>query len=123
MIEYEDFVKIEAAGICHKDIHPPERGKLCTIDRPIRLEHIQTRLPDDKFVLVKFIDKFVDIMCEVNSEFKPYSYSNSYSNLKCIPRMWYQYKNTVRYSYTCAYPVPPIIFFIQTMKSPHAVLA
>ncbi len=28
---HEDFLKVEAAGICHEDIHPPESGKPCTI--------------------------------------------------------------------------------------------
>ena len=31
--------------------------------------YLNTKIPKDKFVLIKLEDEFVDIMCEVNSEF------------------------------------------------------
>ncbi len=28
---HEDFVKVEAAGLCHEDIHPPDSGMACSV--------------------------------------------------------------------------------------------
>ena len=35
-------------------------------------DFIQTELPSDKFLLMKIIYEFVDMMCEVNPEQRPY---------------------------------------------------
>ena len=34
--------------------------------------YLQTDLPDNKFVLLKIENEFVDIMCEINEEYKKF---------------------------------------------------
>ena len=46
-----------------------ERRKVAVFDIPGA--YLQTDLPDDKFALLKLEGQFVDIMCEINSEYIP----------------------------------------------------
>ena len=78
--------------------------------------YLQNDIPEDKLILLRIIYEFLDIVCEVNPDYKPYVQYDSLKKLIYV-RFWEQYMDAL--SVLCYGKInnlvgPKYIIFIDT---------